>query len=228
MAERRQSRDPLERYYSRPGFAAPLIEWFRRIARRQLPCEVMDRCRVAELLAGGQLALEPCVGHGGLVHGLASLRARWVTLDLDPGARAAQWHGDFMASPITWRWRRVAMFDRASSEVVSLVVTNPPFSRAVEVVEKAWQRHPDAIVAILQRQTWQEPTDARRQFFIDHPPDVITIGRCSFLDATGAPVRGKTGAQGGDHASYAWFVWGPSKLGLAGGMARIIPWREVS
>ncbi len=225
MADRRQSTDPLERYYSRPEFAAPLVEWFLRVVRRDLPCEATDRDRVDDLLAGGRLALEPCVGHGGLVHGLATLRSRWVTVDLDPDARASQWHGDFLESPITWRWRRKAMSGRGGNEAISLVVTNPPFSRAIEVVETAWKRHPEAVVAILQRQTWYEPTAARRQFFIDHPPDVITIGRCSFLDGDGQPVRGKNGAQGGDHASYAWFVWGLERVGLAGGMARIIPWR---
>jgi hypothetical protein len=235
-AVRRQSADPLERYYSRPIFAAPLVRWLQMVAFGEVPSSPRSRAAAKAALDPMALAVEPCVGQGHLIlgarqYGLRHARAPWRTLDLDPRARAAMWLGDWRKSPATWRPRNDnarARQERLAGDLAAapLVVTNPPFSIACDVVEASWYNCPHAVVAVLQRQTWHEPTEDRADFFTHHPPDVITIGRCTFLGPDGRAVRGKNGkAGGGDSTVYAWFVYGPDRQGLAGGMARITDWR---
>jgi hypothetical protein len=233
-AARRQSADPLERYYSRPSYVAPLVAWLRMVASREVPSSPRAVAAARSALAPRARAVEPCVGHGHLIlgareHGLRDRSAPWVTVDADPRARAALVHGDWTTNPSTWSARWAPEMLRLYLRDASLVVTNPPFSIAIDVVEAAWRHCPGSVVAILQRQSWYEPTRDRGDFFLEHPPDVITIGRCRFLGRDGRPVRGKNGEAGsGDSTSYAWFVWGTDRQGLAGGMARIIPWRSDS
>lgn len=228
------SRDPLERYYSRPAFARPLATWLRLVCDRKVPSTQNGRTIAQDIVKGDTLAVEPCVGSGALILGLqqAGIQAAWRTVDADAGARASMWIGDWMEPPASWRprtaaWANLLARYRQELDYVRLVVTNPPFSRAVDVVRTAWQRHPGAIVAILQRQTWYEPTQTRAPFFVEHPPDMVTIGRCPFLRPDGRPVPNKAGRRGsGDSAPCAWFVWGPDRVGLAGGRTRIIPWKS--
>ncbi len=233
---RRQSTDPLERYYSRPEFVRPLTTWLAMLRDRDIPSSLNRRQAALAALNPEGLAVEPCVGHGALVTGalqtgLRSPRTPWRTVDLDPGALHAMWRGDWTAGPALWTPRTeayAALLDRwqADAKRATLVLTNPPFSLATTVVKACWRHCPNAVVAVLQRQTWYEPTQKRAEFFCNHPPDVILIGRCRFVDADGQPVRGKDGRPGsGDNAGYAWFVWGLDRTGLAGGMTRIIPWR---
>ena len=231
-AVRRQSADPLERYYSRPKYVGPLATWLRMVASREVPSSARGVANARSALAPRARAVEPCVGHGHLIlgareHGLRVRNAPWVTVDADPRARAALVHGDWTAKPSTWtaRWPRNTL--RLYMRDASLVVTNPPFSIAIDVVEAAWRHCPGAVVAVLQRQSWYEPTRDREAFFREHPPDVITIGRCTFLGRLGRAIVGKDGKRwSGDSTSYAWFVWGADRQGLAGGLARIIPWRS--
>jgi hypothetical protein len=239
-AVRRQSADPLERYYSRPIFAAPLVRWLQMVAFGEVPSSPRSRAAAKAALDPMALAVEPCVGQGHLIlgarqYGLRHARAPWRTLDLDPRARAAMWIGDWRQPPSSWQprndnaWaRQIRLADELA--VAPLVLTNPPFSIAIDVVEASWRLCPRAVVVVLQRQTWHEPTEDRADFFRQHPPDVITIGRCTFLGPDGRTIRGKNGkAGGGDSTSYALFVFGPddggNQQGLAGGMARIIDWR---
>jgi hypothetical protein len=235
-AVRRQSADPLERYYSRPIFAAPLVRWLQMVTFGEVPSSPRSRAAAKAALDPMALAVEPCVGQGHLIlgarqSGLRHARAPWRTLDLDPRARAAMWLGDWRKSPATWQPRNDnarARQGRLADELAAapLVLTNPPFSIAIDVVEASWRLCPRAVVVVLQRQTWHEPTEDRADFFRQHPPDIITVGRCKFFGPDGRPVRDKYGRPGGgDHSSYAWFVYGPDRQGLAGGMARIIDWR---
>lgn len=235
-AARRQSRDHLERYYSRPEYMGPLVTWLHMVAGRDVPSLPHAVAAARAALDPLALAVEPCVGQGHLIlgarqSGLRVPRAPWRTFDLDPRAQAAMFRGDWRQSIATWQARTaaaLALQDRLAGDLASapLVLTNPPFSIAIDIIDACWRICRHAVVAILQRQTWHEPTRDRAEFFQAHPPDVITIGRCTFLGPDGRPVRDKHGrAGGGDHSSYAWFVFGPDRRGLAGGMARIIPWR---
>ncbi len=235
--KRRQSADPLERYYSRPEFVRPLMTWLEMVRDRDVFSTLAGRNAALSALNTESLAIEPCAGHGALIVGalqvgLRSPNAPWRTVDIDLGAQGAIWRGDFTGDSALWRPRgdtAANLHERwpIDAEHVTLVITNPPFSHTIEIVKACWRQCPNAVVAILQRQTWYEPTQERAEFITQYPPDVICIGRCTFLGVDGQPIRDKTGNPGGgDRVSHAWFVWGPLRIGLAGGMTRIIPWRN--
>lgn len=74
-------------------------------------------------------------------------------------------------------------------------ITNPPFKHALEVARCALAVSPQ--VALLMRATWLEPTEARRDFLCEHPPEhMLYLPRWSF-DGSGS-----------DSVSCCWFVWG--------------------
>lgn len=214
-------RDPLDRYYSRPEYVAPLAAYL---------CE-----HAPKSMAG--LVVEPCAGGCALISGLTQYSGfsnPWPrTVDIDPDS-AAEWIGDWTQDPDTWSDRDAlshstlqwAARDLASA---SLVLTDPPFSRAVAIVEASWRHCPRAVVAILQRSTWWDDVAGRGDWFAKHPPDMLCIGRCKFVRPNGGPILGKDGKPGGgDSTSYAWYVWGPDNRGPGGGIARMMPWKEYA
>lgn len=197
-----------ERYealYSRPEYVWPLAEYFRR--------------RCPDALQDGDAWVEPCVGAGDLITGVA-LYMPWNLEgyygDVRP-VQIADWHADWTGDdlPVTSEWWPGAR--------AALVLTNPPFSRAMAIVEASWRHCPGATVAILQRATWYEPTkkDPRGPWLRKHNPDQITIGRCQFFWPDG------TSRGDGDSCSYTWYVWGPDRQGPLGGHHEIIPWQEA-
>lgn len=82
-----------------------------------------------------------------------------------------------------------------------LVVTNPPYSLAMESVVRCLRfTHFGGTAAFLLRLSWLA-SKKRKQFHADHPCDAFVLSaRPSF---TG---DGKT-----DAADYAWFVYGPGR-----------------
>jgi hypothetical protein len=201
--DRQAEWDKTEAYYSRPEYVAPLLTYLHRIWTRR-----------------SGIVIEPCVGGGSIIDGL---RGQWDDIDTrvctgDVRDVGADWIGDWTGSPDTWTWNREV---REHLQHAALVVTNPPFSAAIDVVEAAWRHCPHADVAILQRASWYEPTAERGPWLRVHNPDQITIGRCEFFRPDGSSA-GK-----GDSCSYTWYVWGHERKGPRGGHHEIIPWKEA-
>lgn len=74
-------------------------------------------------------------------------------------------------------------------------ITNPPFKHALEVARCALAVSHQ--VALLMRATWLEPTEARRDFLLEHPPEhMLYLPRWSFDGG------------GSDSVSCCWFIWG--------------------
>jgi hypothetical protein len=208
--------DITEAYYSRPEYVRPLVTYFDTL------CDFVsdDTWDAINTALHGRI-VEPCVGGGALVDGLARYWNRVDTNVLTGDIRAvgADWTGDWTADPSTWTWNRDVQRYLAKA---GIVVSNPPFEPAIDIVEASWRHCPDAIVAILQRATWYEPTIERAPWLMAHNPDQITIGRCEFFRPDG------TSAGKGDTCSYTWYVFGPNKTGPRGGHHCIIPWKETA
>lgn len=173
-------RDPLD-YYATP-------EWCVRAIMPHLP-------RAGSIL-------DPCAGEGAIVNALEACGVDPDTIDameIDP--------------------RRAAKIDsRADVEVVDalsdeagmwhlphgLVIANPPFSRALEFVERSLtaQAPHGGTTAMLLRLAFAEGR-TRATFHSEHPSDMYVLSRRPSF----------TGDGKSDSAAYAWFVWAPGRSG---------------
>ena len=129
--------------------------------------------------------LEPCAGDGAIARVFEAAGHHVLTNDLDR-RQPAQLGYDATAAAL---WQVVAR-----SPGVSVVVTNPPFNHALQILQRAIAAVP--LVAMLLRKTFLEPTEERGEFLRQHPPTrILGLQRHSF--------RG----QGNDSVSCDWMIW---------------------
>lgn len=202
----------MEVFYSRPEYARPLCEYLTRMSFRD---PVIRAC-----FNRWRAIVEPCVGGGALVDGLAR---HWYLTDMDVITGdvrdvGADWRGDWCASSPEWHFNRPVKYRLADA---GLVVSNPPFSLAMEIVQASWRHCPAAFVAMLLPARWYSPTAKRGQWLRAHNPDRINIGRCEFFRPDGSS------AGDGDSTDYEWYVWGPDRQGPRGGHHELSPWKET-
>jgi hypothetical protein len=154
--------------------------------------------------------LEPCAGNGALVR---VMRARWpdakiVACDVraECTGKLAEVAGptnvvlaDFVASSDAGEVRRFIQRGRAP---VRLVLSNPPYSHAIEFIQRAREIFPDAWVVFLLRVNFLA-SEERSTFMRTAAPDVYPLpNRPSFRHGTT------------DATEYGWFVWPPAAQGL--------------
>jgi len=83
---------------------------------------------------------------------------------------------------------------------VDLVVMNPPFSLALEAVERVWALAPHATVYMLQRRGWVD--QARSEWLGQHEPDELKLRRrIRFGRADGEYYDGT------DNGLHSWYAW---------------------
>lgn len=161
------------------------------------------------------LAVEPCVGDGAIVRAFGELVAEWFTCDIRD-LEAAHDGAHFTRSWLDDDFPT----DHGEIATAELVITNPAFSIAREVVERAWERCPDAEVWILQRRSWHD--QARAEWFARHQPDEINLSpRVRFVWPDGTPV-----GDGTDNTIYTWYGFSPGRMqpcpGPHGGISRTL------
>lgn len=133
----------------------------------------------------GATVLEPCSGGNAIVDVLEAARCVVFTNDIDRRHRQAMTH---------WNAESAEYWD-VWAPAVDWVITNPPFTVALPILQGA-VRHARVGVAFLLRKTFLEPTEARGLFLWTHPPTrLIGQPRYSF--------RGT----GSDSVSCDWYVW---------------------
>lgn len=150
---------------------------------------------------------EPCVGDGAIVRAVPKGEVRrWVVNDIDlhrlafdPGGRKVaagdRYHLDIL------EWDRHGSIDELKRRLnlrLSVVITNPPYCIAQEVVERC---RPLAPWLVLLLRTQFLASEERADFFRRDEPDIFLLpNRPSF-----------TGDGDTDMHDYAWFVWGPKR-----------------
>ena len=129
--------------------------------------------------------VEPCAGDGSICDRLPP-GARYTTSDIDPTLG----HTVLDATdPGAW-------FLLAERCPIDWVITNPPFSKAMSILENAYL-HARSGVAFLVRLSFLEPTFARQDWLRAHPPTrIIVLPRHSF-----------TGDGKSDMVTCAWVIW---------------------
>jgi hypothetical protein len=146
--------------------------------------------------------LEPCAGDGAIVRVLEprAAIAAVLTNDIDP-RHAATFHHDACGAQF---WADPALTN------IDWVVTNPPFTVAIHVLEHA-VRCARVGVAMLLRKTFLEPTGKRGApkpadrgpWLAAHPPThVIGLPRHKF----------RRDAAGTDSVSADWMIWRRGEL----------------
>lgn len=81
------------------------------------------------------------------------------------------------------------------------IITNPPFAKAQQFVEKAQQEASDG-VAMLVRTSFLEGVMRYQTMFMTNPPDIVA----QFSERV-PMVQGRYDPKASTATSYAWFVW---------------------
>lgn len=138
----------------------------------------------------GATVLDPACGDGAILDVIQDIRpdVRTVGIELDPSraAIASRRHGiiggaDALALSALW-W------------AADVVVMNPPFSLAMEFIERAIANA--KLTICLQRLSWMSG-QKRTAFWRRHPADAYIL-----------PRRPSFTGKGTDAADYAWYAWG--------------------
>jgi hypothetical protein len=152
--------------------------------------------------------LEPCVGDGAIVRDSLGFwpdttspdfrpqRRVWFTNDLD-AAWPADLHQDAAAAP----------FWKTFSGEIDWTVTNPPFSLALQIAERALQ-HSRRGVALHLRASIHEvlKTGPRRTWMAEHrPTGILWLPRFAYQRSP------KTGQWTTDSVCACWLVWDLSR-----------------
>ncbi len=161
----------------------------------------------------GSVLCDPCCGDGRMAMALAPRFDGLIASDID--AEDVQAARDWTRNRFVTR--RIAQADLTSPDFITRqitdvramsdlmhrsgfppgiwTITNPPFKHVLEVARCALAVSPQ--VALLMRATRLEPTEARRDFLLEHPPEhMLYLPRWSFDGG------------GSDSVSCCWFVWG--------------------
>lgn len=109
------------------------------------------------------------------------------------------WHGDYL----TWDCRPAGKYD--------VVISNPPFSIAMEIIQKSFQLT-NGHVVMLQRLNFLG-SKKRAPFWWKYPPDIYVLG----MNRPSFKADGST-----DSIEYGWFVWPPGERQRDHGNIRVL------
>jgi len=140
-------------------------------------CEELE-----ELLIPPESILEPAAGDGAITK---VLEETWPLADIHQLDIRHEPSVDFLTEP--------------PKPEFDLIITNPPYSHALEFVKRAmeWRRNFNSTVVMLLRLNWLG-SQVRASWLRKNPPEVwVTPRRPCFIKGTA------------DSCEYAWFLWGP-------------------
>ena len=149
----------------------------------------VDRLMDALELPGGRW-LEPCAGDGAIVRAVEARRTdiTWTTVDVREDSCA-----EYVVDYLAWA---PPLDNRGRQERYRVAVTNPPFSRMLEIVQRM-RTHAEIVVA-LGRLGWLASAK-RHEWLRAHMPRVYVL-----------PQRPIFNGVNSDSSDYAWYVWGIS------------------
>lgn len=191
-----------------------------------------------ELFLPTGLWVEPCAGNGRIIQAVEEDRPRQITWHaVENRAECANSLRNLgiklvMHCPVDFlaQWNPRAIAKKLGRNVTSgekyfdVAITNPPFSKALEVAQKclAIADH----VVILQRNNWTGggTNNGKNDFFRSMPPDLLCLpDRVRFMLNGEYPryPEGSTNGKGedisgtmmpGDSIEYTWYYWSPTRV----------------
>jgi hypothetical protein len=179
MAQRNEAKDSLDDFPTPPWATRALIEHVIGV----------DRVR-------GQLCWEPAANRRFMARPLQDYFKIVMESDIhDYGQRNVM---DFLAVDV-----------KNSFRGVNWIITNPPFNKAQQFIEKAQQISNDG-VAMLVRTSFLESVMRYQTMFMHNAPDIVA----QFSERV-PMVKGRCDPKASTATSYAWLVWYIDGIGVA-------------
>lgn len=161
----------------------------------------------------GGLWLEPCAGTGNIVDAVNAHRSdvSWMLTEvLEEQCTVLR---ERYTAPILCQSSLEPM---ALPGIPDVIITNPPFSLAWEMLNVWAALYPTSHIVLLLRLNFLGSA-VRADLLTGYPPDVYVLpNRPSFVGAE--IVRGKT-----DSIEYAWMHWGPVPRAREYGRVKVLP-----
>jgi hypothetical protein len=147
--------------------------------------------------------MEPCAGRGAIMLAERNWRHRSKRSILAPYWYAVEKRADCaeplleFCHPLTADFleERDGHRDNLDKLRVDVVLTNPPFSLALDFIQTCMRRWPEAMLAFLSRVNFLG-SQKRAPWLREHTPDVYVL-----------PKRPSFAHGGTDATEYAWLVW---------------------
>ena len=166
----RGSKRRVDDFYETPGWATRAI----------LP-------HLEQLGALDGMILEPSAGRGAIVKelieaGVSHDKIVSYELDLERARESQSRCANFLEKQIVWKY--------------GLVITNPPYTHAIEFAQKGYDLIADGgVLALLLRINWLA-SQRRAEWLRKHTPSLYVL-----------PKRPSFTGKGTDSSDYAWMVW---------------------
>lgn len=169
----------------------------------------VERLLEAVGLPGG-VWLEPAAGQGAIVKAVNAMRTdvRWRVVELDARFEPELARQTGKREVITRSFLDVSPRDLRTP--LSVVVTNPPYSLAMPMIEHALGFDARFVVMLLRLNFLASA--GRADFMRTHAPDVYVL-----------PNRPSFSGAGTDSIEYAWFVWHGRKHRTRGMVSVLAP-----
>jgi hypothetical protein len=159
----------------------PTPDWCVRQLLREVP------------LPGGHW-LEPTAGTGNIIRAVNNARqdVTWDAIELRPECKDALDEIPVISSVVIGDFLNIT--SEAYDRPFSAIITNPPYSYAMPIIEHALKFNTDLVIMLLRLNFIA--TGTRAEFMRSNTPDIFVL-----------PNRPSFSGHGTDSIEYAWFVW---------------------
>lgn len=158
--------------------------------------------------------LEPAAGDGALIRAIDAklgTAPTWTAVELQDRFKSV-----LEASIDPSRVHIESFLDAALIKEYDVIITNPPFSKALEFIKKSIELEPEYVCMLLRLNFMG--SGERSDFLRKYTPDIYVL-----------PNRPSFNGKGTDSIEYAWFVWEREKnFGKSGtGLIKILKDTDV-
>jgi len=140
--------------------------------------------------------LEPAAGDGAIIRAVNAglgTTPTWTAIELQDRFKT-----DLEASVDPSRVYIESFLDAPLNKDYDVIITNPPFSKALEFIKKSIKLEPEYVCMLLRLNFMG--SGERSDFLRQYTPDIYVL-----------PNRPSFNGKGTDSIEYAWFVWDRNK-----------------